>query len=542
MPITITEDFNNALGKFEYYDTDVVSYEALTQRKHTDIRSFWNVNFTTLYNLFNLNLDISQLNLMDMGAIEGSQTILPREPWVTTGILGSSAALGNRNALTFSFSSAGTKTGVSADTPVDLTSYASTDTITVSLPSCPAALDRANSYVELSDANSNIVRLYFTNVTTGTGNREATWPISALNGVLRPTIVKFSITATAACTVRISAFRAFAAGWTPTKLDLDTRRGFLTPILDKDGSVPATAFPKIWRSDASPGPGDPRPINSSLSVVFCTGSFASSNTLTLYLRGRREDFITQLDLDGTDPGVLPAYGENQASLAARGHQPDYGQAAYNPVPQSALEGLLQSDLSYEPPTDTTPARSQAEIERTPDFVSESWIEVKLNFGTTNSLVIGTTETLTDSDRYTYTIDTGTVPFYPNNHYVLNVDLEDNKLQARIHPMTLQQAGPASPMNPTPIFDTHVVLDDFKFKRRRGRVGWGFSFGDGDAYVDSIRTRKLMFGEIQTNNFESLTPVVGARLFAGGTADKTLPTGVFNYQNSVITVDKYNAQS
>ena len=334
--------------------------------------------------------------------------------------------------------------------------------------------------------------------------------------------------------VTIATMRLIPPDWEPKALDIDTRNQVLRPAINPDGTYPSEQLPHIWRADpADPGgPGDPRPINSRMSVTFFTGAATGSNRIKLYFRGRREDFLTQLDLNGTDPGVIPAYGENMASLGARKRQPDYGLARYDPRPQQDLEGLQQGDATHIG-TGYLQGRTQADLERLVDTISASWAYVDFQFGAVDQLTLGTTETQNDEERYTWGLSLDA-----NSLYALFVDFEDTTLRVRVY--AVDEYGAI--IFDSPEFDSANVKNDFIFKRRKGRIGWEFQLGDGDAYIESVRSRGQMYGELLTNNFESFTPVTGARIYAGGTPDNTIIPHTSGFRGSTIEIDTRNARS
>jgi hypothetical protein len=169
-----------------------------------------------------------------------------------------------------------------------------------------------------------------------------------------------------------------------------------------------------------------------------------------------------------------------------------------------------------------------------DLISESWVEVNIRWGTTNQIVIGTTETLNDDERYIFTLPTLTA----NTNYIALCDVEENSVRLQVIPLT----GDGEISYSGSIFDTATIVNEFRFPRRRGRVGWEIALGDGAAYIDAIRSRGLMFAELITNNFQSLTPVEGARLSADATEDIITVPLMGYYGNSTLAPDIYNAQS
>lgn len=581
MAIPLTETFDDPLGRFQYYDTnDVLEYDDFKADAHKDIRTF--ASYTdapawTMRDMLQQPISAFQTFTMDDFA---DNSITYSEEWqatdntgATTITEGSDPALGNRYSLRFTLPAAiaGGNSYVEAKSiiPVDLTDVPSDWTCSIVLPDFPALnIDLGQSYVDFITAvdisNNPTAQVRFTLASFSKVNQthELLIPRSALPNTAVGVLLHFkSDPPNSALPLKVASFRMlspawFTEGWEPLALEIDTVTGTLRPTTDRLGLPATKAFPHIWRADnEDPGhTGDPRPINSKLAVNFWSGSAEQNNEIVLYFRGRREDFLTQLDLDGTDPGVIPSYGENQEALDARKRQPDYGQARYNPRPQEDLEGLFQRELSQWPsddhiheeplgplpyPDEHTHGKTQADLERLVDTISAAWVVVTLEWGTSNRLTIGTTETQNDEDRYEWPLHLpDDTPFIgPDSQWVLRVDIEDFSI--RVH---LYDIGEVGYMFDTPTFDSGVIKNDFLFKRRRGRVGWKFTLGDGDAYIDSIRSRGAMFAEILTNNYESLTPVIGARVFAGATPNLNVIPNTFAYNGATLEADVRNSRS
>lgn len=518
--ITISDEFDDPRGGYANYDAaDPINFADLRARQHINIRSFYSDSVVIPLMIYQLVQDMSTIDALTMGDLEGPETtIVSPEPWTGSPGLGPDSALSNFNTMRVSMTGAQTKTMTSVDMAVDLSGWKSTDTISMACPSLPASsLDLSQCSLKLSDGTTTTTLPFPTGLATG--SVEISWPYSQLT-VFEPTTITLTLVSTATCTVKVAALRLLAAGWTASTMDIDTRLKRLVPARAKNGDPSSNPFTRIWRSADVPGPDDPRPINARLNTTFYTGSKTGANQISIYVRGRREDFLTQLDIDGATDGTntsKPSVGENQWSLEQAHRQPDFGRAVYNSRPQEDFEGLTQGDLE----------QTQAELERLPDFISESWIEINLYFGTTEQLVIATTE--------------ATQGVYPlslslNTQYLLSIDTTDNTLRVKISSLL-----PEGRINNI-IFDT-TVIDDFLFKRRKGRVGWLANLASGDAWVDSIRSNGMMFGELITSNFESMTPVEGAQIFSGGTPNVVLSSGLEVYGSAVdLAIDLHNSRS
>jgi hypothetical protein len=210
-------------------------------------------------------------------------------------------------------------------------------------------------------------------------------------------------------------------------------------------------------------------------------------------------------------------------LNAYGTQPDYGRAMYNPRPQDDFDGMTQDQL------DTF---TQAYMEKAQDFISESWLEVRIRWGVNNDIHISTTESTVDQE-----VDLP-ISFSANTRYLMTTDVIDDSVRVRIFPLNVNDSIDRESI----LFDSNEVRNDFIFKRRKGRLGWAIDLQDGDSYVESIRSRGLLYGEWLSQNYESHTPVEGARLFVGATPDIKTPLASLPYNGSTITVDTFTTRS
>lgn len=533
----VTEEFDSPIGQFVNYDTnDVLLYDTVKDQKHIDLRSFTPDIISTPRGMIFLVDTMTNLDTLTMASLDIIEIDQPAETWVTEASTGTvSFALGfanNRSSLNITFATAGSiQLRSNASDFIDFSSFNGTDYLSLALPAFPnASINNTSSYIKLESRSGAQVTLTFQsaeshNVST---DYELRW---ALFAVPLPDIqnIVLNIVATASCVVKVNAMRILPVTWTPFKTDIDTRLQRLSPSVDRFGAAPTTDLPHLWRSSATPGPDDPKPFNTSFGINFYTGALTGTGSIKLFLRGRREDFLTQLDLDGTGDGTIsskPSIGENQWSLEQSKRQPDYGQAVYNPREQEDLDTISQDDL------DT--GFNQAQLERISDIISQSWIEITLTWtNTATTVTIGTTETLVDADRYIYTLGALTA----NTAYILLLDVEDNSVQVRLTKVTntIDYANL--------VLDTHNIINEFIFPRRKGRVGYLIDIGGVQgAWVDCIRSRGLMFGEVITNSLESITPVSGAQIYTGGNNKIINDLGVEILGAATIDLDTHNSRS
>lgn len=404
------------------------------------------------------------------------------------------------------------------------TGFDDEDFISIALPDYPAAsITEASSYVVFTShpegnfANGPTDSIPFTanqNSWSPT-DMEFRFPLGLLTTVDRSAItgVRFQVEATGSTNLRVLAIRAISKDWQWATADSDTLDSSLVYPVSRTGATGGTpyAVPNLFRSDVIPGASDPTPIDTSLAVRFNTGGGIGNNRFSLYLRERTADYMTQLDLDGTLSSELDGQP-----------QPDFGEARFLPrvqldldavedsVPGVAVDtgavldrGLTQADLNNTP---------QFDLERKPDTLKASWIEVRLSWDTDGLLEIWDAETGTPF----YSLSWDTID---HKDYALFVDLKDTTFSARIYTTIGNELGDL-------VLDTTLVNDPEIFKRRKGRIGWSTDFDDGGASIASIEPRQLNFAEYRSHPFESITPVSGTELEVSSTPDRDLFKGIF----------------
>jgi len=226
-------------------------------------------------------------------------------------------------------------------------------------------------------------------------------------------------------------------------------------------------------------------------------SDVAKNVISFYFREMPLDQQTQLDIDGMTMGEL----HNQ-------NQPDFGAAKYT--------SRTQADLDIENQT-TLDGDSQFDLERLPDYVSESWIQVKISW-----YFEAATVSITDANGIGQSFEG--FAFSNTSSYCVIIDVKDNSIQVQIY--QVDDAGNFGETNLFDlVFDSTAIINENLARRRKGRFGWHAQFADGDATINSINPRGHSFGEIVTKTFESRTPVDGAQLQVAGSSDKNLLTGI-----------------
>lgn len=519
------------------YDTyQTVDRENIAKLKHKDIRVLQQGDITIARNLANLNtLTMGDLDLLTMGQLEGTMTLRKGEAW-TAGTVASDPTRSNLKILSLTLAAGlNTTTSVVTDIPVDiLTNFADTDSVSIALPSFPlSVVDQANSFLDLTSNSTGdfttgptaSVALNASTVALISGNSEFRVLRSSFNqnniDLSKVTGVRLRINATGAGTLRVAAIRLLPSTWIQGANGVDTRYGRLRKGIARNGDSASAGFtwPILWRASEPSGPTDPRPIDGEFAVILNTGSFSLSNQVTIYMRELTEDFLTQLDLNGL----------TMAELNGR-DQPDIGTAAYNSRTQRDLQAFNQGTLDGE---------HQFDLERKPDFLSASWINFTFAWSPgVSSVTIQNTESGGSPGSGTYNFPvTGLVA---NTNYIFYATLEENIAQATIYQLD------SSFRVSTLVFNSTAIIDDGAFRRRKGRFGWFAQLQDGDAFLDSITARKMIYAEYRSLPFESNTPVVGAELFTSGSPNiehfSIFGSGPYNTVDTTINRDSNRATS
>jgi hypothetical protein len=530
MTIDLTDEFLSPVGTWSNYDNYQASdRDTVRAQKHVDIRSFAS-DLLIPINVFEMStktvgsftgITVGNINYIG-GGFKGVErwtrgSVGPTDPYPQLAL--------NIN------STAGTiLTAISSmpEAPVDLlTGFADDDIINMAINGTwnSARTTLSACSVSFTDGaigdftDGNIATVPFSSSLVsmaGTGNKEFRALRSAFNqngiNLGRITGVRLSFQADGGGNhiFQIRSLRLLAKSWTFQSLDLDTRAGRLRRgvSLNGDAATLPPTWPIMWRADEPSGQNDPRPIDTEMGVIFSTGTQSSTNVFTLYFREVTEDFLTQIDLDSL----------MMADLDGR-DQPDLGNAMYNTRTQSDLEFFDQVQLD---------TQQQFSLERTPDYLSASWVQFSCQWQS-GSAIISVLDT--EGNGYTFPLAGGLTQ---NSLYVFYATLDENAARATIY--TIDTAGQVG----TKVFDSSILLDDNAYKRRKGRFGWHADFGNGNAYIDSIRTRRTSFAEYRSLPYESVTPVVGAELFVSTSPPiqlfETLAAGPYNSATSVVEDD------
>lgn len=500
--VILNEEFDSSTGEWNNYDAyDPMLRTILREQKHADIRDFESADISAPLSV----LDLSRLLMSDLEGEEvetlddSVHVIHPGEHWS----VGTNTSLATHNywrVLQVTLSAGTVVTSSVLEDPIDIfTDFENDDFISLALPTFPLALvTQATSFI---DFTSHPTGDFATGPTASVALSATTIPLVAGNSefrVLRSafdqndidltsiTGVRFRIAATGAGTLNFAALRILSKDWKFGPIDSNTRRRRLQRAVAPNAD-PAYAVdysqPIVWKAAEVSGEQDPKPIDFNIAVGFNTGSRQGSNQISIYGRELTEDFMQQLDLNGL----------SMSRMTGR-IQPDTGEAMYNPRYQTDLEPFNQDQLA---------GLTQFDLERTPDYLSASWIEFVLAWNATNTQL---SVINTEGEGYNFTLGSA---LDANANYALVFSLSDTAARAAIYPLGAR----GQIIFNAPVFDSTQIDDDFSYKRRKGRFGWFASLQDGDAYIESIRSRSASYAEYRSLPYESLTPVDGAELAA-----------------------------
>jgi hypothetical protein len=492
--ITLLESFDHGPTGWRNYDTyDPALRESIHNQRHVDLRDFM------------------------PGSVEN---------WNLTGTVAPRSGNGNIRSFreNFTAGSIDVTSSRANGAGVDMkTGFEDTDHFSVAFPNFPlSSINLASSYIRFRCDDSSYTlalsaTVFLNNsvVPMTNGNSEFRVPLSSIiyQNSFDPTHVTsilMHFVTTASGVIEINAVRTLAANWRFGGLDMNTLDKSLRLSPNRTGGTAADfTQPILWHSAEPAGENDPRPIDANFVVPFQTSTATTgTNRISLYFRELTEDFMTQLDLDGM----------TQAELNGR-PQPDVGQAKYNQRTIGELNRYKISELNDE---------TIFSLERTPDFLSASWIEFTLQWGTINKISLQDTEGNGYSFDFT-TLTTGT-------NYVFATFLEENKARAALYKVGSDGSYVST------VFDTTMINDDTAFQRRKGRMGWYANLNDGDSRILAIAPNGITYAEYRSLPYTSQTPVVGSELFATNSPANELFEEFVVLAPSQVTVNRDTTKS
>lgn len=171
-------------------------------------------------------------------------TILTKENWsltsttATSAVVSTGAATNKWNELSVAITGSGTTIVSSTGSPINLSSYQSTDKISVALPSVPSELTLGSCKIKFTDGtNTDSITFTSAGVTTS-GNKELSFNLSSLTSVNKSNItgVSFELVTTNNCTFKCMAIRCLSSSWRYAPLDINTVEKTVTKPAPLNGS------------------------------------------------------------------------------------------------------------------------------------------------------------------------------------------------------------------------------------------------------------------------------------------------------------------
>lgn len=538
-PQRLGDDFVNPIGHWENYDQyDEVDQSNLEHLKVITLRALTNNAESISEPIVNLGNDhMTDLSSMTVEDIGNANVIVHDENWIGAEAE-PSAFYHYQNLLTANLTSGqNVIESVMSDRPVDINPTISRDAIFSvdsqsdtqlgdwilgdgalggsdqpysvvfsDLPNFPVDVVNLNtSYLELTSAPDGSFDSSFSakvtladNIMSNSSSDENAqlsikvgdfenddFDLTSITGV------RYVINASGPATLKIlSLYVASNTANVRSNLRLDSLRSrvYKTPHARSNLSYTANydpypvTIPRMWRTAGISGQGDPKPYDVEFALSFYTGSNVYGGELNFFCRENTLDPVTMVDLNAVAVSSLDGEAIPQFS----------SEAGFLVRTQDQLGIYTQNQLDLE---------TQIDLSRTPDGELGNYAQFHIEWkGEDGSLSMGSAE----STPYTYTLSDG---LESNRNYVLYASLEGNRGRIAIYETSL--AGTVGDL----VFDSGSVENDNIWPRLRGRVGWHAVLNDGDAYLESIKDRKVVFGEYRSRPMRSLTPVDGVQLFA-----------------------------
>lgn len=528
--IPVKDEFDNPVGAFRNYHVVPLAHrDQLRLQKHIDVACFAQVEYERARIMVELDaFDMTGLDVFTLDDLDSYPYTAYDEEW-SAGTVGELPAYNNWTGLTYS-ASTGTANVEATNIDVDITEYkdryvaglTGTDQdvcglLTVACPDLASQITTASTSIVLTTredkafTGAGVFTFTFSNslVAPVVGDSELRFRLYSMLGDAdcgdSITGVCFVVTASGACTFTCLAVRIVDKDWVYAPIDFNTALGRMVRPVSRNGDPAApsafpsqseypelpTDFPQVFRADEPSSSRDPRPVDSVVTAGFFTGAASEPSTIALYFREFPLDENTQLDLDGLTMIEM----DNFDAL------PDYG--------INRFTNRVQADLDLEV-QETLDGDTQFDLERLTDHTAEAWIEVKLSWGAGPASL-----TILSANDAGYVFEGLT--FTADQRYLMLCEVEDTSVRVRIYEVELDNTVGAL------AYDTTRLNDEDIFPRRRGRVGWYAQLGDGNSYMEYIRTRGMNHAEMITSQYYSFTPVEGTQLVAAATPDRELLT-------------------
>lgn len=534
----MNEEFNSPVGQLLNYTTYTPDDITNLQDKHTDLRTFVQDDITRSLTMFDMATDtMDDLGDLSMDDLQnGPQVVIPGENWSGSGGLtvGPNSSYNYFRTVTTPLINGSTPlSSVMIDNPVNLSQFPTNYLLSIPFPTYPLSIiNAANSLIRLytiplnySDdphdldifVDGGVTQSSFSSLTTPltSGNTEFRITLNNLFNNANPAfdpsrvvVIELIINATTTGTFRmLGAIRVIPPDWQQPNIEINTIYHRLERGVPPNGDVsdtPDFTLPILWQTSDLQGLDDPKPIDGKFYVRFNTGSRTMTNSFSLYVRERTDDFMTMLDLDSLTMEDLDG-----------NPQPDTGAPAYSPRDIGDLDVPL-TDLD---------SRTMFDLERIPDSDASSWVSFQVTWTATQVKVKVINTEWTANDQGDGTEFITNTPLSVSTDYLFLCSFEDTTLSFDFYEI---ESGTLTLVDDY----SQVVNDPFAFKRRKGRMGWTATLNNGDAFVNFIREGAMTYAEYQSLGLKSLTPIVGAQLGADTSVDQNLFESIFTVGDSV----------
>jgi hypothetical protein len=355
---------------------------------------------------------------------------------------------------------------------LDLSSYEDPDYISVTCPDFPSSTVLEDSFLELTSSQegdfvSDVATVAFADALNSeeisSGDTELRFAISDFASIdlSRVTGLRFRVKTTSTTVFKVMAIRAISSDWVYAPIDLDTISQVVELPVSPDGDPDyefefPDAWPTVWQ--------DIQPKDFAVSVEFFTGSATGNNAFTVSFRGGNvnEGIVNDLeDWNGTG----------------------------NPVTMKELNEFRGAN----PPLGLRPELDLADEES----ATFEHFDATLSWGSNNSLIISKFE----DELYAFE----DISLEANSRYMAVLMSEKETFRVKVFSLDSDLRSISSE-----VFDSGLIRDPL-FEARKGYFGWFAEITDGDSFVDNIRHRYANFGDLQTRQFRSVTPVAGVQL-------------------------------
>lgn len=509
----ISDNFESKTGEWDnYYAHGTDSSSAaiisnLNKQKHTDIRNFKSRSSPVrMIDLSSKKVETITSEVQNLGISTSSNS----QNWYvgTTLVPLSTDATTGWNELRYTLTGSQITIESSTESVIDLSSYATNDIVSVSLPDLPA-LTFASSSFYLKDANNVTKSFFFSSYgASASGDQELSISVSLLSGdnfdKSKIKTVGFVLNGSNGLVFKCRAIRCLSSNWKLAQLDFDTieqtvckpvpRKGdsagsdVVFPTANSGSLDSSTSWPVLIKS-FSPGLAeeDPKVVNGEMSSVVFTGNFASAtdadpNEFSFYFRIAPKYYTQETYNSGTKPKGLN--GKTVGSIST-----------------VAPESLTNLNINTAAP-------------------NLNYLKISLIWYLSNNLPIFKIQiknSYNNNILFDIPLNQTINNLIKNQKIVFNVLVNENFVNIKIYKKNINNNTFNLIYNSQQIFST-------QFYKQRGRIGWKAKLTNGDSYIEKIHSQGFIYAEYETVPMTSITPVKGAQLFT----DASKPVELFNY--------------